>query len=233
MIARMDKIERRFNDLSELADQIEATCSTEDRHYASSRGRGSGATYKVYFLNGQLLEQWSTSVLTLLSRVFGRSSTTCERFIASLEVKYSNSHVRFHKLNSVFRSAKDDYLGGYLFDVRNIAAASLFDDELEQAQYFLNAGFKAPAAVVTGVVLETTLREMCTQHPDLEPSDNANRMNADLAKAGVYNAMRAKQITAWADIRNQAAHGRPEEFDEGDVHRMIDGVRDFIASSLQ
>lgn len=44
--------------------------------------------------------------------------------------------------------------------------------------------------------------------------------------------MRANQIRAWAKIRNSAAHGKPEEFNEGDVNRIIVGVRDFVAVQL-
>jgi ribosomal protein L29 len=45
-------------------------------------------------------------------------------------------------------------------------------------------------------------------------------MNSDLAKAGVYNKLTQKQITALADLRNKAAHGQWEEFTKGDVDEM-------------
>ena len=46
-------------------------------------------------------------------------------------------------------------------------------------------------------------------------------MNSDLAKAGIYNKLQQKRITALADIRNSAAHGKPEEFSGDDVIMMI------------
>ena len=57
-------------------------------------------------------------------------------------------------------------------------------------------------------------------------------MNADLAKVGVYNKLIQKRITALADIRNSAAHGKPEEFSEADVDSMIDEVTRFVAEHL-
>jgi hypothetical protein len=57
---------------------------------------------------------------------------------------------------------------------------------------------KFAAAVIAGTVLETALRQLCL-----------DRMNADLAKAGVYNSLMQKRITALAAIRNRAAHGKP------------------------
>lgn len=94
-----------------------------------------------------------------------------------------------------------------------------------------NAGHKVPAAVIAGTVLETTLRKLCKRHPNLTPSDNINNMNDELAREAVYNSLQKKQVTAWAGIRNSAAHGRPEEFQPGDVDRMITGIRDFIAAA--
>ena len=53
-------------------------------------------------------------------------------------------------------------------------------------------------------------------------------MNADLAKAGVYNKLTQKRITAIADIRNNAAHGNWDQFDRADVKDMIDWVANFV-----
>ena len=52
-------------------------------------------------------------------------------------------------------------------------------------------------------------------------------MNADLAKAGVYNLLKQKQITAIADLRNKAAHGQGG-FTTEDVEDMIRNVRRFM-----
>ena len=57
-------------------------------------------------------------------------------------------------------------------------------------------------------------------------------MNADLRKAGIYNVGMQKQITAWADRRNSAAHGDWHEYTDDDVKAMIEGVNRFIAERL-
>jgi hypothetical protein len=38
-----------------------------------------------------------------------------------------------------------------------------------------------------------------------------NDLNDELGKAGAYNALKKKQITAWADLRNNAAHGNTRQ----------------------
>ena len=42
-------------------------------------------------------------------------------------------------------------------------------------------------------------------------------MNADLAKAGVYDKLIQKRVTMLADIRNKAAHGDTVGFNDDDV----------------
>lgn len=39
-----------------------------------------------------------------------------------------------------------------------------------------------------------------------------------------------QQVTAWLDIRNNAAHGNYLEYTENDVGLMIKGVNSFIAT---
>ena len=54
-------------------------------------------------------------------------------------------------------------------------------------------------------------------------------MNAALAKAGKYNKLMQKRITALADIRNSAAHGNFNQFTQQDVKNMINEVEQFLA----
>ena len=59
-----------------------------------------------------------------------------------------------------------------------------------------------------------------------------DKMNADLAKKGVYNLLVQKRITTLAQIRNDAAHGKPDQFTEADVTSMISDVERFLADHL-
>jgi hypothetical protein len=57
-------------------------------------------------------------------------------------------------------------------------------------------------------------------------------MNADLAKAGVYNSLVQKRITALAAVRNSAAHGNADEFTKEDVSAMIRDFERFVTSRV-
>jgi hypothetical protein len=240
----MDIIQKRFDELAAMADQIVATMSTKEMRIEVTPPRRSLArlhhearsaeTRTVESMNEALGIEWQTSVLGLLTRVFGIESSTCCQFQQLVDSRYGMDHLRFNRLRAIFNSAKSDYEGGYLFNVRNLVHAEVFADELEQAAHFLDSGgYKVPAAVIAGTVLETTLRNLCDQRPNLSQDGSLNKMNDDLAKDGAYNKMRADQIRAWAKIRNSAAHGEPDEFDASDVIRMIEGIRDFVAAHVK
>lgn len=53
-------------------------------------------------------------------------------------------------------------------------------------------------------------------------------MNADLAGANVYSKLDQKNVTAWLDLRNKAAHGKYGEYTKEQVALLIQSVRDFI-----
>jgi len=152
---------------------------------------------------------WGTSVLSLLERVFGRESIHFEHFQAQYS-QYKN-YLFTHLLTSaqgVLLAAKTDYEKGVLFDTKQLIQAEVFDDFLEQATSLLDAGYFGPAAVLTGAVLEDGLRKLSDKHKiKLPTKPKLDTMNAYLAKAGAYNVLAQKQITAIADLRNRAAHG--------------------------
>ncbi|MDA1051374.1 MAG: DUF4145 domain-containing protein [Planctomycetota bacterium] len=233
-----DRIQRRFDELADNAESIASTRREKTTHVPGSepfvRGtRGTpDRTFTNTFVDPILVVQWQTSVSSLFSRVFANHDPTFQRFADACKANL-NSALSFDIQRSIFRAAKEDFEGGYLFDIQNLVHSDVFIDELEQAKHFLDKGFKVPAAVIAGTVLETTLRRMCDTHSGLTPSDNINAMNNDLYTANVYGKASNKQVGSWGDIRNDAAHGRPDEFDPKQVSQMIDGVRDFVAKHIK
>jgi hypothetical protein len=93
----------------------------------------------------------------------------------------------------------------------------------------------APAAVLLGAILEDSLRRICTrQEPPVDTTKSngeyktLNTLIDDLKRIGFINELKAKQLRAWADIRNSAAHGRFETFTRTDVEQMLSGVTTFL-----
>ncbi len=126
-------------------------------------------------------------------------------------------------------AAKDDYQNGYLFVTHILIEAEVFDDFLGQAEELFKKGYYQPSAVIAGCVLEDGLRKLGQRKIPSFPTDKTiDPMNVELAKAGIYNALWQKKITALADLRNKAAHGKRTEFTEKDVEDMIRDVRRFM-----
>ncbi|WP_026176348.1 hypothetical protein [Methylobacterium sp. 88A] len=211
---------KRFDELDKQASDIEAT----KQPYATQMNSG----VKV---DDDLLLNWRVKVRHLLSTVCKKDSEHYQQFVKSEESSaWGGNHPRFVKLRSVFTAAKEDYEGGYLNHFRNLVQADVFGDELEQASELLSNGYATAAAVIAGVVLETAIRQLCTDNGI--PTGKLDRMNADLAKAGIYNSLVQKQITAQAGVRNSAAHGKPDEFTDKDVAGLIAYTETFLAERL-
>jgi hypothetical protein len=181
------------------------------------------------YLDPEQLLNWSVKVTSLLERVGPEASSQLRMFVEAEKTKSMDSAFdRFKRMKAVFLAVKEDFEGGYLISYRSIVQAEVFTSELDQAREQLSSGYKTPAAVIAGIVLETKLRDMCTALGI--PLGKLDKMNADLAKAQAYNSIQQKRITAIAGIRNSAAHGKPEEFTPADVQGMIDDVERFLAA---
>jgi Domain of unknown function (DUF4145) len=207
-----------------LLEQIQSIESSKQPSYNQIIGT-------IFEFNTQDFLNWRVKVKSLLSSTFGESSQYFKNFIdAETASAYTSNYEILQRTKSVFCAAKEDFDDGYVFSFRNLIQAEIFDDELEQATELLSAGYLAAAAVIAGTVLETTLRQLCQ---DKNIADGKlDKMNADLAKAEVYNKLIQKQITALADIRNNAAHGHNHAFNRNDVSEMINYVRRFTSDIL-
>jgi hypothetical protein len=172
---------------------------------------------------------WGTNVLNLLQRAFGEESVHYQNFQQQYK-SYQKWESEFETCRSIFLSAKEDYEGGYLFNLRSLVKAEVLDDAFEQAKELLAYGYKDPACVLAGVSLEVALKDLCSRHGIAIAK--LDKMNSDLAKAGIYNLVKQKQITAWADLRNKSAHGDWNFYNAADIEDMIKGVERFVADYL-
>ena len=208
------RILERLDELIAMGERVKSTCQR------------SSSSLLYYTLDYELAYQWVTSCLSLLRRVFGTDSDhyiQFEKQLPDLGPQIINI------ASGILKAAKDDYKEGFLFDVRVLIQAEVFDDFLDQAEYLLDAGYYQPAAVVAGAVLEDGLRKLCQRNNISIPQNpKLDSMNSELAKAGVYNKLQQKQITAIADIRNNAAHGQWDEFKSEDVRGMLQQIQSFM-----
>jgi HEPN domain-containing protein len=212
-------IEKRFVELIEETTEVDATVRLPKGQYSISDE-----------VDRQAFMKWGMSAMTLLFQVFGDNSLQFKEFKKHYDDFNGWLAEYYFNCKSIFLAAYEDYTNGYIFKLRGLVAADIIEDGLEQAESLLSAGYKDPSCVIAGVCLETSIKELCDRE-EIEHS-KLDKMNADLRKAEVYNLSMQKQITAWADLRNNAAHGNWNEYSNEDVEYMIEGIRRFIANYI-
>ena len=136
------------------------------------------------------------------------------------------------QLLGVLKGLRRDIEAGYLMSLEEEVHADLFADFLGMADHLLSDRQALPAAVVAGAALEARLRALAERAGVSTEArgkpKRAAKLNDDLAKKSVYRKAEQKQVLAWQDLRNSAAHGE-DGFSPEEIRLMVQGIRDFIA----
>ncbi len=216
----------RLEDLIQRADQLIASA---DEVLATEHDT---AGYR--FVNDEPFRAFRSASLSFLSATFGREQPYYTEFDSRVtDTKPTDTR----EGRGILSAAREEMASGWLNTTKGLVSAEIFADFLEMAQHLLDEGYKDPAAVVAGSVLEEHLRQLCqksditteiTQQGRQVPK-KADTLNAELAKASVYNKLDQKNVTAWLDLRNKAAHGKYQEYTKEQVALMLQSVSDFMA----
>ena len=142
-------------------------------------------------------------------------------------------HIHLKPLVGVLSALWREYELGHLQSFAEIIHADTFASFIEMANHLRDQGYKDPAAVIVGSVLEQHLRELCDKNQiavEIKGKHKkADTLNAELAGQGVYSKLDQKNVTSWLGLRNDAAHGNYGNYTAQQVQLMIDAVRDFLA----
>jgi Domain of unknown function (DUF4145) len=186
------------------------------------------------FIDPVAAYDWGYKALNTLENIFGENGKFFldfkEDFIqfGSLDNLQQISISEVWKVFGIVKAAYSEYKNGYVYKLKTLVQAEMFDDLLEQAEELLQNNYFLASAVIAGSVLEDALRKLCIKNKiTLSAKPKMDSMNVELAKANVYNLLKQKQITALADLRNKAAHNQGG-FTKEDVEDMIRSVRRFM-----
>lgn len=199
-------------------------------------------TYRTYQCDGQRLAKWKTNCITAFHPFAQNGSTLAKQVEVFSHTIGKKPDVQ--RALGILEGFREDLEKGFLHEFLLKVEAEVAADYMGQAEMLLREGQPGafdhvPAAVLTGAVLERALRTVCDRQKPQISLTNAkgepktlNPLIEDLKKAGVFNELKAKQLRAWADIRNKAAHGDFSQFNRGDVEQMLAGVTNFLADYL-
>lgn len=218
---KISDLARRVDELIEMGKKVQSTSYSD------------GERFPVKYVRDAPMAGFRSACLSFVERVYGRAHSHYEQFVEKTGTSYLSDAERAIAILEAIRS---ELQGGWLFEVKSLVASELFSDFLDQADHLLQQGYKDAAAVMIGSVLEEHIRQLCLRH-SIELSNikdektvprKADRLNAELAKASVYSAIDAKQVTAWLGLRNSAAHGEYSAYTREQVQNMSAGIVEFM-----
>ena len=171
-------------------------------------------------------QEFKARALNLVRRACGADSDHYQQLLRLTDG--AREAALFGSCLGTVEAAQHDFEAGLLFDMKALISAELLGDFIDQAETLLAANYHIPAASLAGAVLEDTLRKLWVKKGwSIPDRTNINSLNNELARADEYNNLTQKQITAYADIRNNADHGHYDRFKREDVEDMIKWVRRF------
>ena len=182
-------------------------------------------------LNEYERQELISRAIAAVHRISGQSSTY------SIEVnrilKHNPElHTHTGPIIGVVKALREDLNAGYLQSLAEIVHAEVFADFIDMAKHLLQNGYKYADAVIIGSTLESHLKKLAVKNGVPLDTDGkpvkAERLNQEMVKANVYTVLDQKNVTAWLDLRNKAAHGDYSEYGTDQVKLLIVSVQDFI-----
>jgi len=179
--------------------------------------------------------QWKLSCLNIIEVIAGKKSTFYEKF----PYKYPNDYSQrvfpkaiSHYL-SVLKALKEELEMGFLFNVEMLVSKDILDTIVDEARKLLSAKYKDAAAIYCRVIIETFLKKLCDKNKiTYRSKEKISTISERLRKKGHLSLSEWRQVQAWVDIGNAAAHGNFTEYSEGDVNNMLSGIESFVRTKI-
>jgi hypothetical protein len=175
--------------------------------------------------------RWATSAQSLVRAVYGETSPHYQNFLQSFrDCNGYDSEVK--TLRGVFLSAKDDFDGGYVFNVDLRVSGEVFGDFVTLAKQSLSEGHKDIAAVLACAALEDALKRFAIAS-GLDPSGKTMQEVVNLLKSqGMVAGAQKSLLDTMPKIRNHALHADWHKLSEPDVSSVIAFVEQFLLSKF-
>jgi hypothetical protein len=167
-----------------------------------------------------------------IERLTPPSSSYRQDLDRSRAARYYSSVSRMIAVATIAGALRDDIAAGWLTSIIELAHADTYSDYLSMADGLAVQHYKDAAAVIAGTSLEVHLKALAIKESiGLQAASGvpkkASALNDELKREGVYSALEHKQVLAWLAVRNSAAHGNYDDYDEPTVKALIEGVGNF------
>lgn len=212
-----DTFKRRFQELSD---------SFAKMAFISNDGGMSGS----HVATGDW-QRWATSAQSLIRAVYGETSPHYQNFVHAFR-DCAGYDYQVKTLLGVFLSSKDDFDGGYVFNVDLRVSGEVFGDFVTLAKQSLSEGHKEVAAVLACAALEDALKRFAAAN-GLDPGGKTMQEIVNLLKSnGLVAGAQKSLLDAMPKIRNHALHADWGKLSEPDVGSVIAFVEQFLLSKF-
>lgn len=206
-------ISRRFSELEEKMNQLRVLRDDDGMRYVKT------GPWK----------EWATSVLNLLESAFGPDSVHARSFRIAYE-RFSGWESDHDVAKGIFRAAKEDYEGGYIFGLERILSGEIIGDFVTLAKAALQDGKKDVAAVLASAALEDALKRYARQN-QLDVDDKVmQEVVAALKSKGLVSGAQKSILDTMPKLRDYAMHANWVKLRSEDVGSIVGFVEQFLLS---
>lgn len=110
------------------------------------------------WVDAEQFNRFRSSSLSFLLNIFGEYSPYYTEFNKEVTTATPND-VQSGK--GILTAVQEEMKGGWFQTTKGLISAEIFSDFIEMAIYLIDEGYKDPAAVIAGSVLEEHLRQLC------------------------------------------------------------------------
>ena len=176
-------------------------------------------------------QKWATSVQSLIGAVCGTQSPYYKNFFTAQE-KCNGLHSQVKALAGIFRSVKEAFDGGYLFDIERDVSVEIFGDFVVLAKRALAEDNKDVAAVLASAALEDALQRYARSNGlDVDGASMSKVIGAIKSK-GLVSGAQKSMLAAMLEMRNHAMHAKWDRIQKPEVSSLIAFVEQFLLNNF-
>jgi hypothetical protein len=210
-----EQIGKRFNELESAMSLVHVV-----------RGN-SGFTH----VESEPWQKWSTSVLSLLDGAFGEDSVHYRNFKQVYD-RYSGSSVDLESARGIFKAAKEDFEGGYIFSLARRISGEVFGNFIILAKRCIAEGNKDVSAVLACAALEDALKRFAVSNRLSVDDASMQQVIAALKSKGLVSGATKSLLDSMPKIRDYAMHANWEKISLADASGVVSFVEQFLLSNF-
>ncbi len=113
-----------------------------------------------------------------------------------------------------------------LYDIKHLAQADLFTNELDAARYLMQHKYYRAAGAISGVVLESYLKSICSKYSLIIPQNSGISQLKELLwdKNRIILVEQATNLLYLGQLRNKCDHDKSDEPTKNDIKNLISGT---------